>query len=106
MKYSPIYAKHNCSSRTMTTIIIHETLLSTAQPWRICYFTNWAQYRPEPGHFVPGDIDPSLCTHIYYAFSDMDGNALVEYEVNDLELLVFHICMYMYNVPAHEMRTS
>jgi len=34
------------------------------------YFENWAQYRPEGnGHFLPKQIDPSLLTHINFAFA-------------------------------------
>ena len=32
----------------------------------VCYYTNWSQYRPKEGKFVPEDIDPFLCTHIIY----------------------------------------
>merc|ERR1719412_621090 len=29
----------------------------------VCYYTNWSQYRPKKGKFLPEDIDPFLCTH-------------------------------------------
>lgn len=32
----------------------------------VCYYTNWSQYRPKEGRFVPEDIDPFLCTHLIY----------------------------------------
>ena len=35
----------------------------------VCYFTNWAVYRPEPMDFKPEDIDYDKCTHIVYAFA-------------------------------------
>merc|ERR1712223_1116732 len=34
----------------------------------VCYFTNWAWYRPGVGKYIPEDIDPSLCTHVVYGF--------------------------------------
>ena len=37
----------------------------------VCYFTNWAVQRPGLGSMTPEHIDPCLCTHLIYAFSDM-----------------------------------
>ncbi|XP_018794816.1 PREDICTED: probable chitinase 3 [Bactrocera latifrons] len=42
----------------------------------VCYFTNWAWYRPGEGKYVPEDIDENLCTHIVYGFAVLDGNSL------------------------------
>lgn len=50
---------------------------------RVCYYTNWAQYRPNEGKYFPEDIDPSLCTHIVYAFAKLNGNRLEAFEWND-----------------------
>nr|AFO53261.1 chitinase-3 [Sinohyriopsis cumingii] len=50
---------------------------------RVCYYTNWAQYRPGQGKFVPEDIDPNLCSHIIYAFAKLNGNQLQAFEWND-----------------------
>ncbi|XP_074529567.1 acidic mammalian chitinase-like [Halichoeres trimaculatus] len=50
----------------------------------ICYFTNWSQYRPGEGKFMPQNVDPFLCTHLIYAFSIINhNNELVTYEWND-----------------------
>ncbi|XP_061712227.1 probable chitinase 10 isoform X1 [Cydia pomonella] len=43
----------------------------------VCYYTNWAWYRPGPGKYTPSDIDPSLCTHVVYAFAVLDADTLV-----------------------------
>jgi len=43
----------------------------------VCYFTNWAWYRPEPGKYMPDDIDPDLCTHINYGFATLDYTELI-----------------------------
>jgi len=50
----------------------------------VCYYTNWSQYRPGAGRFVPSNVDPHLCTHLIYAFSVLNhANELTAYEWND-----------------------
>ena len=49
----------------------------------VCYFTNWAVQRPGMGAMIPEHIDPCLCTHIIYAFSEMDDNKLTPMEKYD-----------------------
>ncbi|KAJ8258703.1 hypothetical protein COCON_G00177150 [Conger conger] len=50
----------------------------------VCYFTNWSQYRPSPGMYLPRNVDPHLCTHIIYAFAGINyANELVTQEWND-----------------------
>ncbi|XP_013408939.1 chitotriosidase-1 [Lingula anatina] len=52
-----------------------------------CWFTNWAQHRAGGGRFGPQDINPYVCTHIFYAFAKVqwDGRAftLRQTEPND-----------------------
>jgi len=50
---------------------------------RVCYYTNWSQYRPSPAKFFPENVDADLCTHLIYAFATMNGNKLTNYEWND-----------------------
>lgn len=50
---------------------------------RVCYLSNWAQYRPEDGRFLPTHTDAALCTHLIFAFASMEGNRLKPYEWND-----------------------
>ncbi|KAM3618531.1 uncharacterized protein V6R79_021341 [Siganus canaliculatus] len=50
----------------------------------VCYFTNWSQYRPGVGRYLPSNVDPNLCTHLIYAFAAINhANELVTYEWND-----------------------
>ena len=49
----------------------------------VCYYTNWAQYRPGAGRYVPESIDPFLCTHIHYAFAVIKDGVLEPFEWND-----------------------
>ena len=44
-----------------------------------------AMKRPGGGSMVPEDIDPCLCTHIIYAFSEMENNQLIPMEKHDLK---------------------
>ncbi|XP_069125631.1 acidic mammalian chitinase-like [Argopecten irradians] len=53
---------------------------------RVCYHTNWSQYRPGIGKFMPGNIDPSLCTHLIYSFAQITNNQLATYDQNDEQL--------------------
>ena len=63
---------------------------------RVCYYTNWSQYRKKGGRFLPTNIDPFLCTHVVFAFAKLDhkGN-LAPYEWNDVQ----YPCEYPYPYP-------
>ena len=50
---------------------------------RVCYHTNWSQYRPGIGKFMPEDIDASLCTHLIYSFAKLSNDHLAAFEWND-----------------------
>ena len=50
----------------------------------MCYYTNWAQYRPSKWQYFPENVDPNLCTHIIYAFANMINMRLVPFEWNDV----------------------
>ena len=42
----------------------------------VCYFTNWAWYRPGLGKFRAENVQPDLCTHIVYGFAVLDQSSL------------------------------
>ncbi|XP_037539952.1 acidic mammalian chitinase-like [Nematolebias whitei] len=50
----------------------------------VCYFTNWSQYRPGDGKYLPDKVEALLCTHLIYAYSEISpSNELKTYEWND-----------------------
>ncbi|XP_045214151.2 chitotriosidase-1-like isoform X2 [Mercenaria mercenaria] len=49
----------------------------------VCVYTNWSQYRPDGGKFLPEDVDASLCTHLIYVYAKLKGNKLEPTEWND-----------------------
>uniref|UniRef100_A0A668A633 Acidic mammalian chitinase n=1 Tax=Myripristis murdjan TaxID=586833 RepID=A0A668A633_9TELE len=66
------------------TPVAGEEILMSSSSRLGCYFTNWSQYRPGDGKFMPSDIDPNLCTHLIYAFAAVnDASELVTVEWND-----------------------
>ncbi|KAK0406776.1 hypothetical protein QR680_018799 [Steinernema hermaphroditum] len=55
-----------------TLLALSVTFSTAANNIRACYFTNWAQYRPGAGKYLPEDYVPGLCTHILFAFGWLD----------------------------------
>ena len=54
-------------------IVIFTLVFLTGQSFIIgCYYTNWSQHRQGFGYFNPSNIDPKLCTHLYYAFANIN----------------------------------
>lgn len=39
----------------------------------VCYFTNWSHKRPDQGKFSPESLDANLCTHIIFAFANLNN---------------------------------
>ncbi|XP_072336037.1 acidic mammalian chitinase-like [Scyliorhinus torazame] len=71
---------------TVCFIFLHIPLVSSYK--LVCYYTNWAQYRPEGGKFTPTNVAPHLCTHLIYAFASMTNNKLTTFEWNDPAMYV------------------
>lgn len=54
----------------------------------VCYVAEWAHSRQGLGKFTVDDVDPTLCTHLVYAFAviNMTSNAIESAEPGyDLE---------------------
>ncbi|XP_043238345.1 chitinase-3-like protein 1 [Amphibalanus amphitrite] len=51
---------------------------STGQsaPRVVCFYENWARYRPPLGRFLPTNIPPHLCTHIHYVGAGVHAETL------------------------------
>ena len=59
------------------------SLASASEHVRVCYYTNWSQYRPAPMKYFPEDVDPLLCTNVIYAFAKIGhDHTLQPYEWN------------------------
>lgn len=41
----------------------------------VCYYNSLAENREEDGKFTVSDIDPDQCTHLIYAFSDINNQS-------------------------------
>ncbi len=54
-------------SAPLIEILTAQAQSSTSKRF-VAYFSNWAQYRQGGGKFFPDQIDPSLFTHINFAF--------------------------------------
>ena len=70
----------------MLTCYVHCFLYSKGalSQYRVCYYTNWAQYRNDGGKYYPEDLDTSLCSHVMYAFAIINAQGEIDsYEWND-----------------------
>ncbi len=50
----------------------------------VCYYTNWSQYRPKIGKYLPEYLDAHLCTHVIFAFGWIKNGKLTSFEASDV----------------------
>ena len=61
----------------LASFAISATVAQTrTELYRVCYFTNWAQYRSGYAKFTVNDIDVDLCTHIIYSFAKINTKSV------------------------------
>ena len=58
------------SSNYNAMMFLHVSASSTRL---VCYYDSSAENRAEDGKFQVSDIDPNQCTHLIYAFSDINN---------------------------------
>merc|ERR1712227_196912 len=69
--------------RVFIALLLLVAVVAVSSTRRVCYYTNWAQYRKGAAKFTPENVDPKLCSHIIWSFATMEGNDLKTYEWND-----------------------
>lgn len=57
----------------LTVLYSQQTEAETAKPKVVCYYTNWAIWRPGDGKYGIDDIPASQCTDIIYSFVVLNG---------------------------------
>jgi len=50
---------------------------------RVCYVSNWSQYRPDGGKFKMTDVNGALCDYVIFSFGKIVSNQIQPYEWND-----------------------
>lgn len=96
VKSSPASVSTTASSviKPPVSVATQTSLLSSESPTmtrstgnecirRVCYYTNWSQYRTGAGYFVPENVNPQLCTHLIFGFAKLNDNELATVEWND-----------------------
>ncbi|XP_072932280.1 probable chitinase 10 [Epargyreus clarus] len=77
---------------TRTLVIKNPTIANALvdknkrEPQVLCYLTSWSSKRPSAGRFMPDNVDPTLCTHIIYAFATLKDHKLTEGDEKDAEM--------------------
>jgi chitinase len=79
------FANHAKSAKTSDKIKKLNAKKAKKEKLYVCYYTNWSQYRPTGGTFLPENINATLCTHIVFAFAQVVNDDIAPYEWNDAD---------------------
>ncbi|XP_048248855.1 chitinase-3-like protein 1 [Haliotis rufescens] len=61
-------------SRMQFTLLLVAWQAHAVKYQRFCYLASWARYRADPVAFNPEDVGVNLCTHLAYAFANVDDS--------------------------------
>jgi len=70
--------------KNLPALLANKLPENVREPVIMCYFTNWSYKRPGMGKFTPEDVDPTLCTHIVFAFATIKDSRLAASDDNDI----------------------
>ncbi|KAK8746404.1 hypothetical protein OTU49_017005 [Cherax quadricarinatus] len=64
--------------RVLAVLVALTLTLSLTESVMMCYMASWAVYRDEDGKFDVEDIDPSICTHLIFAFAGISTTGEIQ----------------------------
>lgn len=66
-----------CWFPVLAALVTAASYVQAAEYRVVCYYGSWAVYRPGNGKFDVENIDPTLCTHLIYAFVGINTEGAV-----------------------------
>lgn len=91
---------------TLTLILLLACATAVDSYVRVCYYTNWSQYRRGEGkYFLERDYQDGLCTHIIFSFGKVEksgeGYVIAPYEWNDQSRLYKEVMSLIFRIIFH-----